>query len=91
MATSLKQKRRLRIRRGIRKKLEGTSQRPRLAVFRSSKYIYAQLINDLDGRTLVACTSRELEETGTKTDKARAVGKKLAERAKGAVYRTGIF
>ena len=67
----------------LRKKVEGTGARPRLAVFRSLKHIYAQIIDDATGTTLVAASSqeKELKVTGN-ADGAKAVGSKLAERAK---------
>ncbi len=69
----------------IRRHIEGTSERPRLVVFRSLKNIYAQLIDDVGGRTLVAAGSdsgelRDMEKL-SKTDTAKAVGKLIAERA----------
>lgn len=72
----------------IRKRVSGESQRPRLSVYRSSKHIYAQLIDDLAGRTLAAASSRDdlagkVEGSG-KTAVSNAVGKLLAERAKAA-------
>ncbi len=72
----------------IRKRVSGDVQRPRLSVYRSSKHIYAQLIDDLRGTTLVAASSRDdlagkVEGTG-KTAVSSAVGKLLAERAKAA-------
>ncbi len=70
----------------IRLTLAGTSARPRLSVFRSAKYIYAQVVDDTTGRTLAAASSREPAiATGPgKTDAARAVGMAVAERAKAA-------
>ena len=68
----------------MRLRLQGTAERPRLSVFRSSKFIYAQVIDDSSGRTLAAASSREAEVGGGsgKVDVARAVGRTLAERAK---------
>ncbi len=68
----------------IRKRVVGSTERPRLSVFRSSKHIYAQIINDFDGNTLVAASSRETKGTGDagKTGVSTAVGKLLAQRAK---------
>lgn len=81
MATT-KQERRNRVKRGIRKKIFGTSERPRLSVFRSNKNIYAQLIDDLNGRTIVAANSLQDGVSGGKpVDTAKAVGKALAEAA----------
>lgn len=75
--------RRIRIRRSIRKRVKGTAARPRLSVFRSNRDIYAQLIDDSLGATLAAASSREkgVAPSGTKTEKARAVGLELAKRA----------
>jgi len=79
---------RLRARRrvSIRKKLAGTAERPRLAVFRSNRYIYAQLIDDATGRTLAAASSLEsgVRKGGATCDRGAAgrVGELLAERAK---------
>jgi large subunit ribosomal protein L18 len=83
----LKLKRRLRRRHHVRRKITGTPQRPRLSVFRSSKHIYAQLIDDLTGSTLAAASSvapdvREALKYGGNVKAAQAVGKKLAEAAK---------
>ena len=66
----------------IRKKVSGTLKRPRLAVFRSNKEIYAQLIDDNAGNTL-ACAS-SVEAKGTKTEQAVLVGKLIADNAKKA-------
>ncbi len=77
-----KASRRLRIRRGIRKKIQGTSDRPRLSVFKSNTGIYAQLIDDINGVTMSASSSRELGEAKTVTiEKSKEVGKNLAEKA----------
>jgi large subunit ribosomal protein L18 len=69
-----------------RLQLQGTVERPRLSVFRSAKYIYAQVIDDTTGRTLAQASSREAAlATGPgKSDTAHAVGKAVAERAKAA-------
>jgi len=67
---------------GIRKRVIGTTERPRLTVFRSSKHIYAQIVNDLDGKTLVAANSVQLgDKLGGNKSGATNVGKTLAERA----------
>lgn len=78
-----KTERRQRIRYRIRKIVTGTTAKPRLSVFRSNKEIYAQLIDDVNGVTLVAASSRDkgLEANGTNIEKAEAVGKLLAEKA----------
>ncbi|MEM6325938.1 MAG: 50S ribosomal protein L18 [Bacteroidota bacterium] len=89
--TSLKARNRARIRRRIRAKVSGTAERPRLAVFRSNKYIYAQLIDDAAGHTLAAASSREAGIDATGTEAGTAVGKTLAERAKEAGVETCVF
>jgi large subunit ribosomal protein L18 len=69
----------------LRLRLTGTPERPRLSVFRSAKFIYAQVIDDTSGRTLAAASSRESELAGdSKVDAAKAVGLAIAERAKAA-------
>lgn len=85
--------RRNRIRRRIRKKVFGTAERPRLAVYRSNKEIYAQLIDDEKGVTLAAASSleKDFQKEGSKTDRAAKVGEKLAENAKGAGLETCTF
>jgi large subunit ribosomal protein L18 len=83
----LKMKRRLRRRNHVRRKVVGTAERPRLSVFRSSKHIYAQLIDDHSGVTLAAASSlapdvRSSLKYGGNVKAAQVVGKKLAEAAK---------
>ncbi|MGH7173244.1 MAG: 50S ribosomal protein L18 [Gemmataceae bacterium] len=83
----LKQVQRLRRRHHVRRRVVGTVERPRLTVFRSSKHIYAQLIDDLTGRTLAAASSLAPESRtdlayGGNIKAAQAVGKRLAEVAK---------
>ena len=76
--------RRQKIRYRIRKKVTGTAERPRLAVYRSNKEIYAQLIDDVAGHTLCSASSTDKQGkafTGPKVEKAKQVGKMLAERA----------
>ncbi len=65
----------------VRAKVSGTSIRPRLSVFRSNRYIYAQLIDDQEKRTLVSFSDLNITE-GTKRERAYTVGKKLAKKAK---------
>ena len=77
-----KPERRQRIRFRIRKTISGTATNPRLSVFRSNKEIYAQLIDDVNGVTLLAASSREKEiGKGTNLEVATAVGKLVAEKA----------
>jgi large subunit ribosomal protein L18 len=85
---------RQKVRHTIRKKVFGTSERPRLAVFRSNKQIYAQLIDDTAGNTLAAASSadKSLEgKKGTKSDQASAGGKLIAVNAKTAGIDTVVF
>ena len=77
-----KPERRQRIRFRIRKTISGTATNPRLSVFRSNKEIYAQLIDDVNGVTILAASSREKEiGKGTNIEVATAVGKLVAEKA----------
>jgi large subunit ribosomal protein L18 len=75
---------RQRVHERIRKKLQGTAERPRLNVYRSLNHIYVQVIDDLNGKTLVAASSAEGEgkKTGGNVAAAKSVGKAIAERAK---------
>ena len=75
-----KRESRQRIKLRVRRKISGTTERPRLSVFRSNKGIYCQLIDDLKGHTLAAASSNDIK-TGSKSEQAVAVGKLLAERA----------
>ncbi len=88
-----KLERRTRIRQRVRKNVEGTADKPRLAVFRSNEHIYAQLIDDLTGTTLAAASSMEKDITadGSKSDVAGAVGKKIAEKASAKGIETVAF
>ena len=74
----------------LRQRLSGVGERPRLNVFRSARFTYAQVIDDERGHTLAAASSRELPK-GVKTDAARAVGKLVAERAKAKGVRSVVF
>jgi large subunit ribosomal protein L18 len=76
----------------IRRHLAGTPERPRLAVFRSARYIYAQVIDDAIGHTLAAASTQDLSgATSPKTEAAKAVGKLVAERAKAAGITKVVF
>jgi len=84
----LKLRRQLRRRHHVRRNIQGTAERPRLTVFRSSKHIYAQLIDDINGVTLAAASSLTADvhkemAYGGNIKAAKAVGKQLAEAAKG--------
>lgn len=89
-----KASRRIRIKMRIRKTVIGTSERPRMSVFRSNKQIYVQLIDDMSGRSLVAASSHETADPSvkvTKTEQAALVGKKVAEKAIAAGYNNVVF
>ena len=78
----------------IRLHLAGTTERPRLAVFRSTQHIYAQVIDDTSGRTLAAASTLEKELRAakqTKTEEAKVVGRLVAERAKNAGIERVVF
>ena len=83
-----KRVRRVRAHQRIRRKVWGTAERPRLAVYKSTRYVYAQLINDDLGHTLAQASSREVaiakkaEGSGSTRSAARLVGEAVAERAK---------
>ena len=74
----------------VRKKVQGTAERPRLVVFRSLKHITAQLVDDVARRTLATATSTDIL-TGKKTDKSTEVGKRIAEKAKAAGITKVVF
>lgn len=84
MGRDSRQEIRKRIHKRIRSRVSGTGQRPRLAVFRSVNHIYAQVIDDGEGHTLVAAgsTEKDLRGKGGNVDGAKLVGKTVAERAK---------
>lgn len=81
----------------VRAKVNGTAARPRLNVFRSSAHIYAQVIDDVQGRTVAAASDLEQEvkdragSEAKKADRARAVGAVIAERAKAAGFEDVVF
>jgi len=85
--------RRDRIKKGIRKRLSGSTERPRLSVYRSNKGIYAQIIDDVQGKTLVSASSlsKEFATTGNKSDQSTAVGKMIAEKAVAAGIKDVVF
>lgn len=85
--------RRERIKKGIRKNLSGSSVRPRLSVFRSNKGIYAQIIDDENGKTLVSASSlsKDFSAKGTKIEQSAAVGKMVAEKAIAAGIKDVVF
>jgi large subunit ribosomal protein L18 len=80
--------------RRVRKKIMGTEQRPRVAVFRSNKHVYAQAIDDIAGRTLAAASTVEADQRKGATatvGAAKSVGLLLAERCRGAGITTVVF
>lgn len=75
-----------------RSKIFGTKEKPRLSVFRSNRYLYAQLIDDEKGHTLATVSSKELgKKTGSKTDEALEIGKLLAELSKKIGIKSAVF
>lgn len=89
-----KAQRRERIKRGIRKKISGTTERPRMSIFRSNKEIYVQLIDDLTGVTLATACSRDAEIASskvTKVETSKLVGQLAAKRAIDAGIKNVIF
>jgi large subunit ribosomal protein L18 len=92
MAVKTKEQGRLRRHRRVRKKISGTADRPRLAVYRSNMRIYAQLIDDESGRTLASASSLDKDVAGTKrAEHAALVGRLVAERAKEAGVGRVVF
>jgi large subunit ribosomal protein L18 len=88
--TTKKVERRIKIKFRIRKNVNGTAERPRLSVFRSNKQIYAQVINDLTGKTLASASSLCLEAM-PKKEQAAKVGELLAEKAQAAGITQVVF
>ncbi len=89
-----KNERRLRIKNRIRKVVSGTESRPRLAVFRSNKEIYAQVVDDVTGKTIAAASSRDKDIDASKVNKvdaAKLVGKTVAEKAIKAGFESITF
>ena len=86
-----KEGRRRKIHLGVRKKIRGTAELPRLTVYRSNKAIYCQLIDDIAGVTLASASSQESKENGSKSEQAAAVGKLIADKAKKANIEKVVF
>jgi large subunit ribosomal protein L18 len=92
MSVATKPSQRLRRRRRVRAKVRGTAERPRLSVFRSNRGISAQLIDDVDGRTLAAVNWIESDLKGLQAmEQAKRVGELIAERGKAAGVDTAVF
>jgi large subunit ribosomal protein L18 len=81
---------RIRLKKKIRVKIKGTHLRPRLTIFRSNKFIYAQAINDMTGKTLAQASDVKLTK-GTKTERAQEVGKMIAEASAKAKIKQVVF
>lgn len=81
---------RIRLKKKIRVKISGTEARPRLTVFRSNKFIYAQVINDESGKTMAQASDVKLTK-GTKTERAKEVGKMIAENASKVKIKKVVF
>lgn len=91
---AVRKARELRLRRHnrVRRKVAGTASRPRLSVFRSSAHIYAQIIDDVAGHTVVSESTKSAEGlTGTKTEQAKAIGTLIAAKAKQAGITSVVF
>ncbi len=88
-----KLEKRIRIKRRVRGKISGSSVLPRLSVYKSNKEIYAQLIDDKDGKTLASASSREkgVDANGTKSEISAAVGKAIAAKAIAAGIEAIVF
>jgi large subunit ribosomal protein L18 len=90
MEAKTKREARMRRHARVRKKVRGEAERPRLAVFRSNRHIYAQLIDDRQAVTLLAASDTEVSG-GNPTERAKAVGELIASRAKDAGIETVVF
>lgn len=88
-----KQGRRKKIHYRIRRKIKGTEQRPRLCVYRSNKYIYCQVIDDISGTTLASASSQEesVKKDVNKSEQAKQVGKLIAERTQAKNVSNVVF
>jgi len=86
-----KNEKRLRIKTRVRGKISGTTERPRLSVFRSNKQIYAQVIDDTTGKTLASASSLKLEDKLPKKEMAAKVGELVAQNAKDAGIEAVVF
>ena len=89
----IKTARRARIKKGIRKKITGTSERPRLSVYRSNKGMYAQIIDDSQGKTLLGMStnSKGFSAEGNKSEVSKKLGASLAEAAKAKGIESVVF
>ena len=83
--------RRARIKAGVRKKISGTTDRPRLSIFKSNTGVYAQLIDDLKGVTIASASTVELGKKSVNIANSKSVGQKIAEKAKAAGIEYIVF
>ncbi len=89
-----KRERRVRIKQRIRRRLSGTTEIPRMSVYRSNKQIYAQIVDDVTGKTILAASSKEkdiADQKVNKIDQAKLVGKSIAGKAKDKGIETVVF
>jgi large subunit ribosomal protein L18 len=92
MTTKQKQQRRLRIKMRIRKRINGTAERPRMTVFRSNTGMYVQLVDDTKGTTLVSANTKQLaSKKSANIEDAKALGKAVAEKAVAQGITTVVF
>lgn len=93
MSLYIRKQARAKVRRRIRKKISGTAERPRLAIHFSNQNVYAQLIDDVAGRTLAAASTLDkgLETKGSNKEAAAKVGEAVAKKAKGVSIETVVF
>jgi large subunit ribosomal protein L18 len=94
MATSVRVIKRQKVKYRLRKTVNGTAVKPRLSVFRSNEDIYAQMINDTNGTTLVSASSRDKDikaQKGNKTEKAKMVGTAIGKKAAAIGIETCVF
>lgn len=89
--TAHKVTKRLKNKARIRKKVDGSTERPRLAVYRSGRHIYAQIIDDMNGKTLVAYSSLEGNLTKKNLDTCKQVGAEIAKRAQAKNIKSVVF
>jgi large subunit ribosomal protein L18 len=85
-----KQDKRIRLKSKIRAKINGTATRPRLSVFRSNKFIYAQVIDDVKGKTLMQASDIKIKK-GTKSDRAKEVGRAISAACLAAKIKQVVF
>lgn len=89
--TSFKANKRLKSKARIRKKVDGSTERPRLTVYRSGRHVYAQIVDDSNGKTLVAYSTLEGDLKGKNVEMAKQVGAEIAKRALGKNIKNVVF